>query len=106
LKEKVAILEKQIDTTTSSINNELVEVDNQESNKNVIQIELTENDISDHLRCPITQETFITPVIAADGHTYESKAINEWLETHNTSPMTNMELIIKIYVLTILLWLC
>lgn len=29
--------------------------------------------------CPITRETFIDPVVAADGHTYERSAINTWL---------------------------
>lgn len=28
------------------------------------------------------------PVIAADGHTYERKAVQECLQLHNTSPVT------------------
>ena len=28
----------------------------------------------------------------ADGHTYERSAIEQWLETHNTSPTTGLEL--------------
>ena len=28
----------------------------------------------------------------ADGHTYERSAIEQWLETHNTSPATGVEL--------------
>lgn len=28
------------------------------------------------------------PVIAADGHTYERKAVQEWLQHHKTSPVT------------------
>ena len=27
-----------------------------------------------------------------DGHTYERSAIKQWLETHNTSPATGLEL--------------
>ena len=27
-----------------------------------------------------------------DGHTYERSAIEQWLETHNTSPTTGVEL--------------
>jgi len=27
-----------------------------------------------------------------DGHTYERSAIEQWLETHNTSPATGVEL--------------
>jgi len=32
------------------------------------------------------------PVIAQDGHTYERKAIEEWLQKSKTSPMTREEL--------------
>ena len=28
----------------------------------------------------------------ADGHTYERSAIEQWFETHNTSPATGLEL--------------
>ena len=31
----------------------------------------------------------------ADGHTYERSAIEQWLETHNTSPTTGLELVSK-----------
>jgi len=42
-----------------------------------------------HFVCPITQEIFIEPVVAEDGHTYEKSAIRTWLSKHNTSPLTN-----------------
>jgi hypothetical protein len=32
------------------------------------------------------------PVTTADGHTYERKAIEQWLQEHNTSPLTNQPL--------------
>ena len=32
------------------------------------------------------------PHIAADGFTYEAEAIKDWLEAHDTSPMTNLAL--------------
>ena len=52
-----------------------------------------ENDeIPDALICPITQEIMTDPVIAADGHTYERRAILAWFIEHSTSPMTNKEL--------------
>ncbi|CAF1179202.1 unnamed protein product [Adineta ricciae] len=38
--------------------------------------------------CPITGEIFEDPVTGDDGHTYERKAITEWLERSGTSPMT------------------
>jgi hypothetical protein len=42
--------------------------------------------------CPLTLETMVDPVIAADGHTYERAAIEKWFENHATSPITNAEL--------------
>ena len=39
--------------------------------------------------CPITHDVMRDPVSAADGHTYERKAIARWLETRRTSPKTN-----------------
>lgn len=45
--------------------------------------------------CPFLcgpQECMRDPVIAADGYTYERSAIEEWLRTHDTSPMTNAHL--------------
>lgn len=32
------------------------------------------------------------PVIAADGHTYERQAMEDWLTCHNTSPVTGQQL--------------
>lgn len=32
------------------------------------------------------------PVVAADGHTYERRAIERWLRTRRTSPMTGQAL--------------
>ncbi len=43
--------------------------------------------------CPITCEVMIDPVITADGHTYERKAIEDWFSRQKngtvTNPMTN-----------------
>lgn len=30
------------------------------------------------------------PCVAADGYTYDRKAIEEWLEDNDSSPMTNL----------------
>ena len=38
--------------------------------------------------CPISMDVMTDPVIGEDGYTYERKAIEEWLQTHKTSPMT------------------
>lgn len=39
--------------------------------------------------CPISYEMMTDPVILSDGHTYERASIMAWLQTHNTSPLTN-----------------
>lgn len=46
-------------------------------------------DIPELYLCPITQDVMEDPVMAADGFTYERKAIMEWLRHHRRSPMTN-----------------
>ncbi|KAL9241393.1 hypothetical protein vseg_015511 [Gypsophila vaccaria] len=43
--------------------------------------------------CPIFKVVMDNPHIAADGHSYEFEAIEEWLRMgHNTSPVTNQRL--------------
>lgn len=39
-------------------------------------------------KCPITESLFVDPVLLADGYTYERAAIQEWLQTNTTSPIT------------------
>ena len=51
---------------------------------------------SQDLKCPITKQYFLEPVIAADGHIYEKTAIERWLSNNNTSPLTNQVLENKI----------
>ena len=43
----------------------------------------------DEYKCPITCEMMSDPVFAADGHTYERRAIATWFETKQTSPLSN-----------------
>lgn len=42
--------------------------------------------------CPITLSIISQPVTTADQYTYEESVIEEWLETHQTSPLTNLPL--------------
>ncbi|RDY08570.1 U-box domain-containing protein 34, partial [Mucuna pruriens] len=42
--------------------------------------------------CPILQEIMDDPYIAADGFTYEYRAIKAWLSKYNVSPMTKLNL--------------
>ena len=45
-------------------------------------------EVSSLLTCLLTGEFFVDPVIAADGWTYESKAIQHWFAENDTSPKT------------------
>jgi Mg-chelatase subunit ChlD len=52
----------------------------------------TQINIPDEFYCPITFEIMKDPVIGPDGHTYEKSAIQTWLQTNNTSPITRKPL--------------
>ncbi|KAK1550247.1 hypothetical protein Q3G72_016118 [Acer saccharum] len=43
-----------------------------------------------HFFCPILQDVMEDPYIAADGFTYEHRAIKAWQEKHNVSPVTKL----------------
>ena len=42
--------------------------------------------------CPILHAPFREPVVAEDGHTYERSAIENWMKTNDTSPLTGEKL--------------
>ncbi|KAL5226181.1 hypothetical protein ABZP36_012820 [Zizania latifolia] len=48
--------------------------------------------VPSHFICPILQEVMDDPYVAADGHTYEHRAIKAWLEKHKVSPLTKQRL--------------
>ncbi|XP_076922140.1 U-box domain-containing protein 34-like [Bidens hawaiensis] len=50
------------------------------------------SDAPSHFYCPIVQEIMDDPHIAADGFTYEHRAIKIWLERQNASPVTKQRL--------------
>ena len=54
------------------------------SNKNI--------DIDSNFLCPISMEIMTEPVLAADGHTYDKKSIEQWFKTKSKSPITNLEI--------------
>jgi ribosome biogenesis GTPase A len=55
---------------------------------------LQDEHIPNECFCPITQEIMENPVIAQDGHTYESSAIKRWLDMgKRTSPKTGARLL-------------
>jgi len=45
--------------------------------------------------CPITKMRMTDPVCTVDGHTFERKAIEQWLTTNSTSPLTGLRLSTK-----------
>ncbi|KAE9448810.1 hypothetical protein C3L33_19296, partial [Rhododendron williamsianum] len=51
-----------------------------------------------HFFCPILQEVMEDPYVAADGITYEHRAIKAWLERHSLSPVTKLRLEHKVII--------
>ncbi|PWA88505.1 U-box domain-containing protein kinase family protein [Artemisia annua] len=45
-----------------------------------------------HFICPILKDVMIDPCVAADGYTYDRRAIEKWFEESDNSPMTNLPL--------------
>jgi len=58
----------------------------------------TDENFYNTLICPIICEMMVNPVVAADGHTYERSAIEEWLKKRDTSPMTGEKMKSKVLV--------
>ncbi|CAL8460599.1 g128 [Coccomyxa elongata] len=54
---------------------------------------INDDEAPDAFCCPIThQDVLRDPVVACDGYSYERDAIKDWLQKHDTSPMTNEKL--------------
>eukprot|EP01083_Nonionella_stella_P064542 168298_1 len=51
-----------------------------------------DEDIPNEYKCPISLEIMCEPVILSDGFYYEREYIEDWLRSHNRSPMTNLPL--------------
>ncbi|KAL0886397.1 hypothetical protein Bca101_010380 [Brassica carinata] len=45
-----------------------------------------------HFFCPLLKDVMNEPCVAADGYTYDRRAIEEWMADHRTSPVTNLPL--------------
>jgi hypothetical protein len=56
------------------------------------KMDVTNDDVPRSFLCPITLTLMKDPHTAADGHSYERRAIEAWLSSHNTSPVTNLPL--------------
>lgn len=46
----------------------------------------------DNFVCPLSNEIFLDPVMADDGHLYERQMISTWLSNNNISPITRNEM--------------
>jgi U-box domain len=53
---------------------------------------MSNSDIPTHYICPISHEIFLKPVVASDGHVYESAMIEKWLKANDNSPLINAKL--------------
>ena len=53
---------------------------------------VTETFVPEEFYCPISGDLMTEPVSEAAGHTYEKDQIMRWLQTKQTSPMTNLPL--------------
>jgi hypothetical protein len=51
-----------------------------------------QDETPDKFRCPITFARMRSPVVCADGHTFERSAISKWLTTSGTNPSTGTQL--------------
>ena len=49
-------------------------------------------DFPDYYKCPISWEKLSNPVVSCEGHSYEKWAIDKWLLTQETSPITGLTL--------------
>jgi Mg-chelatase subunit ChlD len=50
------------------------------------------SNLPENFICPITQDLMTDPVMCEDGITYERSAITQWLQTHDTSPVTRKQI--------------
>lgn len=56
------------------------------------KVERFQSDLEDFISCPISLGIIQDPVVAADGHTYERSAIENWLLRKHTSPVNRQRL--------------
>lgn len=56
--------------------------------KCIVEYHFYSKEIEESVKCPISYNVFIDPVVCSDGHTYERSFIENWLYDNNKSPMT------------------
>lgn len=88
IRQPTRIVQSPVQQLLSSIRSERPKPDIATSTPLKIPKELPQ-DIPNQFLCPITMDIMSDPVMLTDGHVYERKAIEKWLETNNKSPLTN-----------------
>eukprot|EP00301_Raphidiophrys_heterophryoidea_P021288 c5766_g1_i1.p1 GENE.c5766_g1_i1~~c5766_g1_i1.p1 ORF type:complete len:229 (-),score=53.43 c5766_g1_i1:177-818(-) len=68
--------------------------------QNILQkaMDIDSDAVPNDFKCPISHEIMLNPVVAMDGHTYESTEIEKWFNSHDTSPKTNEKIPAKFLV--------
>lgn len=59
------------------------------TNSDKMVLSQVEKEVPKHFTCPISLIIMQDPVIGTDGNSYERIEIEQWLEKHSTSPLTN-----------------
>ena len=80
----------------SDIKKMLEDMANPPKDMETIITNLPPDSIPHHFFCVITQDIMKNPVSTVDNFTYEKYAIERWLSSHNTSPLTGLPLESKI----------
>lgn len=62
-----------------------------------VKLHATLKTLLEAFHCPILQELWEDPVVASDGHTYERRAIQQWMQKESTSPLTRDHLQPQLY---------
>ena len=95
--------------TLDSLRNELSDVTNQLRNA---QLELNrwkamhaDAETPTFLRCPISLQRMHSPVVVAEGHTFERRMIETWFRHHDTNPLTGATLPSKVLVRSLALYI-
>ncbi|DBA67818.1 TPA: hypothetical protein ACH3X2_014168 [Trebouxia sp. C0005] len=84
-------LTNHVDAKAASTNNTSSSYDEQTVNRQAIahsHYRQSGCQLQQLFQCPLTKALLVDPVIAADGHTYERSAMEQWIAAHNTSPVT------------------
>ena len=86
-------LEKRLADVTDQLDNAKRELTALQSERREGQRQQQAAETPTHLKCPITLHRMHSPVVVTDGHTFERRAIEQWLRRRSTNPLTGAALI-------------